>query len=188
MAGGERPVAAPNHYQRLRLPTAATAQDLRQAFRSLSKLYHPDTTTLPATEAEEQFQQLQQAYLILSDPGRRQAYDNQLRQEQLLRVAALSRSPSLPPGSLAVDRPRSVRRALSGGEWFALLLLAVSLAFSLVLGIGLAWWRGAELVAQPMGWLEPVAGQTVAATGAGAGDDHPASTSNSALQPSSARA
>jgi hypothetical protein len=187
VAGGERPVAAPNHYQRLRLPTAATAQDLRQAFRSLSKLYHPDTTTLPPAEAEEQFRQLLQAYLTLSDPGLRQAYDNQLRQEQLLRVAALSRSLSAPKGPLALQRPQSVRRALSGGEWFALLLLAVSLAFSLVLGIGLAWWRGGELMAQPLGLLQPVAGQTVAATGAGAGDDQPASAPHPALQPSAPR-
>ena len=45
-----------------------------------------------------------------------------------------------------------VRRALSGGEWLALLLLAVALLLSLVLGVGLAWMRGAELVQWPSWW------------------------------------
>jgi hypothetical protein len=51
-------------------------------------------------------------------------------------------------------RPEPVRRALSGGEWFALVLLAVALVLSLVLGLGVAWARGAELVRQPSWWGE----------------------------------
>jgi len=50
-----------------------------------------------------------------------------------------------------------VRRALSGGEWFALLLLGVALALSLVLGLGVAWARGAALVRTPSWWPEAVA-------------------------------
>jgi hypothetical protein len=50
-----------------------------------------------------------------------------------------------------------VRRALSGGEWFALLLLAIALVLSLALGIGLAWARGTELMRQPSWWSEPAA-------------------------------
>ncbi|KMM17295.1 molecular chaperone DnaJ, partial [Synechococcus sp. GFB01] len=47
---------------------------------------------------------------------------------------------------------RWVRRALSGGEWLALLLLAMALVLSLALGVGLAWMRGAELMAWPSWW------------------------------------
>ncbi len=58
--------------------------------------------------------------------------------------------------SLGVDgglpKPDSVRRTLSGGEWFALLLLGVALVFCLVLGVGLAWLRGTELVREPSWW------------------------------------
>jgi uncharacterized protein involved in exopolysaccharide biosynthesis len=47
-----------------------------------------------------------------------------------------------------------VRRALSGGEWLALLLLALALVFSLVLGVGLALARGAAFSTWPS-WLPP---------------------------------
>lgn len=143
MAGGEHPVTGPSLYALLGLPSTATPQDLRQAFRSLSKLYHPDTTTLPLAEAQDQFRRLQEAYLVLGDPQRRSAYDSQLRLALLQRVEALS------PPAAELRRPVSVRRAFSGGEWFALMLLALALLFSLVLGLGLAWWRGVELVTQP---------------------------------------
>ena len=42
-----------------------------------------------------------------------------------------------------------MHRALSGGEWLALLLLAVALVLSLVLGLGVAWARGLALVTPP---------------------------------------
>ena len=51
-----------------------------------------------------------------------------------------------------LPKPDSVRRTLSGGEWFALLLLGVALVFCLVLGVGLAWLRGTELVREPSWW------------------------------------
>lgn len=142
----------PTHYELLQLPVTASLQELRQAFRSLSKRYHPDTTTLPAPQAEESFRRLRQAYAVLSDPQSREAYDAQLRQ----RTAALLLARPLPNPIQAPSRlrPDSVRRALSGGEWFALLLLGVALVLSLVLGIGVAWMRGAELVQRPSWWGE----------------------------------
>jgi len=62
----------PSYYELLQIGPDASAKDLRQAFRSLSKRYHPDTTELPQQQAQEAFRQLQQAYLTLSDPDRRQ--------------------------------------------------------------------------------------------------------------------
>jgi len=170
----------PNHYQLLRLSPLATAQDLRQAFRSLSKLYHPDTTDLPVAEAEEQFRHLQVAYLTLSDPERRRAYDSQLQPVQL--------QPEQPKPVLGrrVERTLSVRRALSGGEWFALVLLAAALVLSLVLGVSLAWWRGMEMVSPPIGWLEATAVQTAFPSEDEPGDDSPALLADPALQPSAA--
>ena len=53
-----------------------------------------------------------------------------------------------------LPKPDSVRRTLSGGEWFALLLLGVALVLCLVLGVGLAWLRGTELVREPSWWPE----------------------------------
>jgi curved DNA-binding protein CbpA len=139
-------LAAANHYELLEVPSEASSQELRQAFRSLSKRYHPDTTDLPEAEAREAFRRLQQAYLTLSDPERRRSYDATLRAPLPLRPLRTA------------PKPVPVRRALSGGEWFALLLLAVAVAFSLVLGVGLAWSRGAEFL-KPPSWLE-AGGQT----------------------------
>jgi preprotein translocase subunit Sec63 len=135
--------STPTHYQVLQLQPSATEQELRQAFRGLSKRYHPDTTALPASEAEAAFRQLRQAYAVLSDPVARRLYDAALAQP-----APPRRAPA------PVVRPVPVRRALSGGEWFALLLLAVALVLSLVLGLGVAWARGAELMAWPSWWSE----------------------------------
>ena len=59
-------MAAANHYELLEGPSEASTQELRQAFRSLSKRYHPDTTALPEDEAREAFRRLQQAYLTLA--------------------------------------------------------------------------------------------------------------------------
>lgn len=139
------PASPASHYALLQVAETASPQELRRAFRSLSKLYHPDTTLLPAAEAAALFQLLQQAYAVLSDPELRRRYDAELH-------------PVLPPRPAAVvpigvpARRVSVRRDLSGGELLALLLLAFALVVSVVLGVGVAWMRGVELVQLPSWW------------------------------------
>lgn len=135
-------------YALLQLPSTATPEQLRQAFRSLSKRYHPDTTTLPREEAAEAFRRLQQAYAVLSNPESRRLYDAELTRAAL---AVPLPTPTSTPG-VSLGRPVPVRRALSGGEWLALLLLAVALVLSLVLGVGLALARGMELARFPSWW------------------------------------
>ena len=131
----------PSYYALLGVAPGASAEELRQAFRSLSKRYHPDTTSLPAAEAAAAFLQLQQGYAVLSDPQQRQRYDAELLALQTLlwRPAAL---PTTPVPLAQRLEPGEVRRPLSGGEWLALLLLGSTLVLSLALGLGLAWLRG----------------------------------------------
>ncbi|MEB3184694.1 MAG: J domain-containing protein [Cyanobacteriota bacterium] len=148
-------MAGPNHYQLLRVPPTATRDELRQAFRALSKRYHPDTTALPAADAERVFHQLRHAYAVLSDPIARQRYDGELRLSAAGAPAGAAEAGVTP---VSVARPAAsadVRRALSGGEWLALLLLVLAVLFSLVLGVGLALARGAELVQWPDWWAAP---------------------------------
>ena len=159
------------HYERLQVSNQASPAELRQAFRLLSKRYHPDTTSLPREQAEEAFRQLQQAYGVLIDPLSRRRYDTLLQPASSASTAAAG-----PPGWMATGRgaaggapaaaprPVAVRRSLSGGEWFALLLLGLALVLSLVLGLGVAWARGAALVRSPSWWpeVEP-GGQAVSA-------------------------
>ncbi len=145
-------LVGPTHYELLRVEPGVSRDQLRQAFRSLSKRYHPDTTELPAADAEHAFKQLQQAYAVLSDPIARQRYDSELgRDNSELGRATLPSPLAVPSASPTPD----VRRALSGGEWLALLLLGLALILSLVLGVGLALARGAALVQWPTWWNSP---------------------------------
>lgn len=141
------------YYELLQMPPTASQEQLRQSFRRLSKCYHPDTTALPAAVAEGAFQQLQRAYAVLSDPQARQLYDERLRLRRTLLPGPVANGPST-GAVLPRSTPVSLRRALSGGEWFALLLLAVALVLSLVLGLGVAWARGAEMMRWPSWWTE----------------------------------
>ena len=147
--------SAPSHYERLGVAPEADALTLRQAFRRRSKALHPDTTALPAAEAARQFQQLREAYDLLQDPRQRAAYDAGLA------LADQSSSVSIPspaPQSHSDGWGRvGERRPLSGGEWWALVLLVLALAFCLLVGLGGAWARGLELQVQPS-WM--VAEQT----------------------------
>ena len=166
----------PSYYELLQIGPDASAQDLRQAFRRLSKRYHPDTTELPQLQAQEAFRQLQQAYLTLGDPARRQLYDASLKAQRVAATAASTASRVRPP------QPVPVRRALSGGEWFALLLLAMAVVFSLVLGVGLAWARGAALFTAPSWWN--TAEQTAVVLDLPSADDRPAAPPDAPVQPS----
>jgi curved DNA-binding protein CbpA len=141
-----------SHYTLLQVPEQASADELRQAFRRLSKRFHPDTTSLPASEAEQAFQRLRQAYAVLSDPDTRRRYDVELRLARVAASAAAATPASRPVQASPAPSVTSVRRALSGGEWLALLLLALALVFSLVLGVGLALARGAAFSTWPS-WL-----------------------------------
>jgi curved DNA-binding protein CbpA len=167
-------VAAANYYELLHISPAASQQELRQAFRRLSKHYHPDTTSLPKEQAQEGFRRLQQAYFTLSDAQRRGAYDASLKAKAMAPVPV--------PVRPAAVRPPSVRRALSGGEWFALLLLALAVVFSLVLGVGVAWVRGAALLREPSWW--PANEQTASPSLSAAADVVSAAPPGAAVQPS----
>lgn len=62
-------------YDTLGLDSTATALAIKQKFRALSKVYHPDRNP-NCEDCQERFSSIVQAYEILSDPERRDAYDN----------------------------------------------------------------------------------------------------------------
>nr|WP_199307672.1 MULTISPECIES: J domain-containing protein [unclassified Leptolyngbya] len=123
----------------------ASVQDIRRAYRELSKLYHPDTTQLPAAEATEKFQELNEAYATLCNPERRATYDlrNGYSRVRVMRPEIpLNQHP--PEGR----RPRSSAyldpsdRPLSAGEIFALFMLGVTFLGCLLLVVTLGLTRG----------------------------------------------
>ena len=61
-------------YRRLRLPPQASEQQIRRAYRQLAHDVHPDTNP-EDPQAARRFQQITEAYDILSHPDRRARYD-----------------------------------------------------------------------------------------------------------------
>ncbi len=63
-----------NYYEILGVPRNASSDEIKQAFRRLARRYHPDVN--PGDKvAEEKFKDINEAYEILSDDGRRSQYD-----------------------------------------------------------------------------------------------------------------
>jgi len=71
-------VSQQNLYERLGVAEDATEKDIRSAYKKLAIKYHPDKNPGDAA-AEERFKELTQAYEVLTDAKKRQAYDAQLR-------------------------------------------------------------------------------------------------------------
>jgi hypothetical protein len=84
-------------YAVLGVGTDASAEAVRQAYRSKARTCHPDVTREP--HAAARFQRLAAAYEILGDPERRRAYDAR----RLARATGASRDPHR-PGPVAVHR------------------------------------------------------------------------------------
>jgi len=65
-----------NHYDTLGIHPAASQAEIKQAYRRLVKLFHPDSN--PGDGNHDQIAQINAAYEILGDPQHRQFYDGQL--------------------------------------------------------------------------------------------------------------
>ncbi|CAD6499724.1 BgTH12-03832 [Blumeria graminis f. sp. triticale] len=63
-----------DYYERLEVHKEASNQDLKQAYRRLSKKFHPDKNQ-GNEEAKTNFVQVAEAYEVLSDPESRKIYD-----------------------------------------------------------------------------------------------------------------
>lgn len=65
-----------NHYKTLQVKPTATQAEIKQAYRRLAKIFHPDSQN--KTADHEQIININAAYEILGDPQKRQSYDRQL--------------------------------------------------------------------------------------------------------------
>ena len=63
-----------DYYEVLGVPKNADDAALKKAYRQLAKKYHPDANP-GDTEAEAKFKEASEAYAVLSDPQKRQQYD-----------------------------------------------------------------------------------------------------------------
>ncbi|MFW5952101.1 MAG: molecular chaperone DnaJ [Gemmatimonadota bacterium] len=67
-----------DYYQILGIPEKADATEVKKAYRKLAKQYHPDANQNDP-RAAERFKEIGEAYAVLSDPQKRQQYDQMRR-------------------------------------------------------------------------------------------------------------
>ena len=93
-------------YEILEVPEYASAAEIRSAYLKLAREYHPDRVpehlTKLRVDAEIKFKQVQEAWAVLSDPGKRRRYDLQAQGEAIPRP----RQPVSPQKSAPARHPR----------------------------------------------------------------------------------
>lgn len=77
-----------DYYEILGIPPTATDDEIRQAYRSLARRYHPDAGV--GADTSKRFQAVQEAYEALSDPTQRHKYDHWREQQGRDKSSALS--------------------------------------------------------------------------------------------------
>lgn len=63
-----------DYYKVLGVARDAKEEDIKRAYRKLARKYHPDVSKEP--NAEEHFKEVQEAYEVLKDPKKREAYNH----------------------------------------------------------------------------------------------------------------
>lgn len=80
-----------DYYKILGVSPMSSEEDIKRAYRSGSKKYHPDLNPDLKLFSEEKMRELVEAYEVLSDPERRKEYERQLH----LQIRKSRRSASL---------------------------------------------------------------------------------------------
>ncbi len=70
-----------DYYKILGVSKETDELTIKKAFRKLAKQYHPDTNN-GNPEAEKKFREINEAYSVLSDEGKRKEYDESPQEEQ----------------------------------------------------------------------------------------------------------
>jgi molecular chaperone DnaJ len=81
-------MATSNHYQTLNVSHTATQAEIKQSYRRLAKLLHPDSNQ--KTASHDAIAQVNAAYEVLSDPDQRRCYDQQIQDQAQLEAAGFT--------------------------------------------------------------------------------------------------
>lgn len=141
-----RTSAATDFYKALEVSPVADPEEIKAAFRRLSKKHHPDAN--PARAAGERFKQVSEAYATLSDPDRRREYDRRRRSASTVsgsdsRETGPGRGDPFAQwgtdmgrrfgGGRSYARPRTPRKAASAGRQLLARLIDLVLVGNIVL-------------------------------------------------------
>lgn len=66
-------MAKKDFYATLGVSKSSSAEEIKSAYRKLARKHHPDIDKSPGAEAK--FKEISEAYQVLSDPGKKQTYD-----------------------------------------------------------------------------------------------------------------
>jgi len=76
----EKEAKKKDYYKVLEVSTGASAEEIKKAYRKLAPKYHPDKNNSGTEEekkqAEKMFKEVNEAYQVLSDPKKKQMFDN----------------------------------------------------------------------------------------------------------------
>lgn len=88
-------MAKKDYYEVLGVPKNASEQDIKKAYRSMAKKYHPDRNK-DNPEAEAKFKEVQEANEVLSDPQKERLMTSMdmrhLKMEELEQVALVDKA------------------------------------------------------------------------------------------------
>ena len=63
-------------YDRLEVPTSASESEIKKAYKKAALKWHPDKNPNNKEEANKKFQEISEAFDILSDSSKRSTYDS----------------------------------------------------------------------------------------------------------------
>lgn len=91
-----------DYYAILNVSPEADTEEVKQAFRQLARRFHPDVA---GEGSRERFQQIRQAYQVLSDPEQRRRYDAQRQSPPPSAPAPREGRVVVRPGSASGESP-----------------------------------------------------------------------------------
>jgi len=120
-------VAGPTHYERLGVSPTAPVDEIRAAYRAVARRHHPDAA---GSAAGAEMAAVNEAWRVLSDPGRRALYDASLH--------SVPGRPAVGPDPVEPARPVPASGQAPGGGrfpiWPFVLLFVLAVVFIVTAG------------------------------------------------------